>query len=443
MGFCTYHIQKGKASAGGLGNHIDRVKGFEHSFNNADPTRTHLNISYPCNGYEKMSLPEAIEKRIKEGYNARNKAGELKEIRKDACRFSEHVFTGTHEDMKAIEADPQRLQEWVRENRRFAEEMYGADNIVRFTLHLDEKTPHIHCIIVNLTKDGRLSAKDILGNPKELQKKQDKYAEYMRPFGLERGLKDTGIKHENAKEYYKRINNSLDEMKDLEVWEDKTNIFGQKSGEKKLNVEKTLQNYINQNTSLKDEKDKMNASLMGLWFQRFGVEKLERDLKIKEEDLRRREELIIQEEEKNRDILQTIQTLQDNIRKLESSREWVNSEFEKLKGKNQELKLELLKLQELKKYEGLTKTREYIDESLILRDKFELINAIGTIRRLNNEPQKYKDKEELYEDFKKEMKKAGFTTIWTSIKDKFDKLEEEMKIEYAKEDIKKGRKIGR
>lgn len=35
------HLQKMKGSGGGMGNHVDRVEGKEHSFTNADLTRTH------------------------------------------------------------------------------------------------------------------------------------------------------------------------------------------------------------------------------------------------------------------------------------------------------------------------------------------------------------------------------------------------------------------
>ena len=38
---------------------------------------------------------------------------------------------------------------------------------------------------------------------------------------LKRGLKNTGIRHEDEKEYYKRINAALAEGKELEVYKDK------------------------------------------------------------------------------------------------------------------------------------------------------------------------------------------------------------------------------
>ena len=67
------------------------------------------------------------------------------------------------------------------------EERIRRKNIVRFTVHRDEKTMHIHAVTVPITQDGRLSAKEIMGNRKEMQNRQDRYADHMKNFGLERG----------------------------------------------------------------------------------------------------------------------------------------------------------------------------------------------------------------------------------------------------------------
>ena len=58
-----------------------------------------------------------------------------------------------------------------------------------------------------------------MGNPKAMQERQDRYAEQMKPFGLERGIRNTGIEHEDAKEYYARMKQSLESVKtdDLEA----------------------------------------------------------------------------------------------------------------------------------------------------------------------------------------------------------------------------------
>ena len=64
---------------------------------------------------------------------------------------------------------------------------------------MDEKTPHMHLCFVPITEDGRLSAKDIVGNKKKLTKWLDEYWEYMvkKYPDLERGesASETGRTH--------------------------------------------------------------------------------------------------------------------------------------------------------------------------------------------------------------------------------------------------------
>ena len=205
MSYAVYHAEKGAVSPGGIGNHIDREPGAKHTYRHADPERINLNEHITVNAHCNKTLHIAISDRIKEGYNARNKAGELKSIRKDAVKYTTHILTGSHEQMKKIEADPNLRKAWITKNLEFVKNEYGEKNIVRFSIHRDEKTLHIHAITVPLTEDGRLSAKELLGDRLAMSQRQDRYAEQMKPFGLNRGQKATGIKHESAREYYSRI----------------------------------------------------------------------------------------------------------------------------------------------------------------------------------------------------------------------------------------------
>lgn len=209
--FAVLHTEKGKISSGGTGNHIDRKVGAERTYRHADPNRRHLNIIVSLHqDRHLLKLSEAIKSRIKEGYNTRNKKGELKEIRRDAVKYCTHILSGSHEQMKKIAENEAYFNAWLVQNYEFMSEEFGRENIVRFVVHMDEKTPHIHCVTVPLTKDGRLSAKEVIGNREDMQKRQDRYAEAMKPFELERGIKNTGIKHEDASEYYKRISQTND-----------------------------------------------------------------------------------------------------------------------------------------------------------------------------------------------------------------------------------------
>lgn len=208
--YAVYHVEKGTISSGGIGNHIDRAPGEEHTYRHADPERIHLNEQIEVNSHCNKVLHQAISDRIAEGYCARNKAGELKQIRKDAVKFQTHIMSGSHEQMKIIENDPQLRKTWISKNLEFLKKEYGEKNIVRFNVHRDEKTMHIHAVTVPLTNDGRISAKDIMGNRKAMQERQDRYHNEMKSFGLERGERTTGIKHENSREYYARMDKALE-----------------------------------------------------------------------------------------------------------------------------------------------------------------------------------------------------------------------------------------
>lgn len=260
MGYAVYHTEKGKISSGGIGKHIDREQGAEHTYRHSDPAKRNLNQSFIITEHCRKPLHQAISDRISEGYSAKNKAGELKQIRKDAVKYSTHILTGTHEDMKRIESNPEELKKWVQANLKFASEEFGKENIVRFVLHRDEKTPHLHVVTVNLTKDGRLSAKEILGNPKAMQERQDRYADQMKSFGLERGLKNTGIEHEDAKTYYARMKESLDETKQDKI-EVKKGVFSVDFGRTN---EKTIERLSSENKALKTAKKAKELELSKL-----------------------------------------------------------------------------------------------------------------------------------------------------------------------------------
>ena len=244
MSYAVYHLEKGNTSSGGIGNHIDRKIGAEYTYKHADPNLKDLNQSFNLNRYCSMPLNEAIKARIEDGYSSSSK------IRKDAVKYTTHILTGSHEKMKALEKNPEKFRDWVVENKKFLEQEYGKENIVRFVLHRDEKTPHLHAVTVNLTKDGRLSAKEIIGNRKAMQNRQDRYAQAMQSFGLERGIKNTGIKHEDAKTYYARIKQANDFSKKNEIKVEK-NLFGNFKEESVRNLQNVLKT---QKTALKSKE---------------------------------------------------------------------------------------------------------------------------------------------------------------------------------------------
>lgn len=202
MSYAIFHAEKGKSSGTTLGYHIDRTDGQEHTYSHADPMRKKQNVDFTAKEFKGKKLSECIGQRIKEGYKGK------KEVRKDAVKYISMVFTSDTEGMKNISSKEQ-MKAWIGANYEFACKEFGKENIVRFVLHRDEKTPHLHCVVVPLTKDGRLSAKEIFGNREALQQRQDRYAEMMKVFSLERGVKGSRAVHDGVVEYQTRVNEGL------------------------------------------------------------------------------------------------------------------------------------------------------------------------------------------------------------------------------------------
>jgi len=84
----------------------------------------------------------------------------------------------------------------------FIKNRYGEKNMVSATIHFDEKTPHMHINFVPVTKDGRLSAKDLF-SPKDLRTLQDDFNKYIndKGYNLERGKADSKRKHISVEEF--------------------------------------------------------------------------------------------------------------------------------------------------------------------------------------------------------------------------------------------------
>ncbi|XWN35400.1 MAG: MobV family relaxase [Roseivirga sp.] len=210
--FAVLHITKYKGLAR-IGSHIDRrhyplhANKSKSDFNEElletlglliAPERSELNEEL-LEQRPLLPLPEAIEKRIEEGYTQK------RALRKDAVKALGVILSGSHERMKQIEADPLLFAQWKQANFVFATELFGRENIVRFTLHRDEKTPHFHCVVVPITPEGQLSARHFINGRDKLREYQDHYAQAMAPFGLERGLTAsiTLAKHQSTQAYYR------------------------------------------------------------------------------------------------------------------------------------------------------------------------------------------------------------------------------------------------
>jgi len=222
-----------KAQAGGVAGrdrHNERKKSEYKSNPNIDKTKSDMNY-------------HLIEP------NGKYKDGYMNRIQEVRCRFRsnsvimvETLITASPEFMEKLNTYEQR--QFFERAAAFLYERIGKENVISAVVHMDEKTPHMHFCFVPITKDGRLSAKEVLGNKAAFCKWQDDF-DRMHSFypDLQRGLPAavTGRKHippylfraaENVSKSYDAINQSLQSV----------NVFN--AGKKRDEAIRSLGEYL-------------------------------------------------------------------------------------------------------------------------------------------------------------------------------------------------------
>lgn len=134
--------------------------------------------------------------------------GRLRELlpekrRKDAVLAVEYVMTASPEWWQ--EASEWKQEKFFERSLEWLEAKYGKDRVIVATVHQDELTPHLSAFVVPLTADGRLSAKEFVGNRETLRTDQSTYAQAVEKLGLSRGLRGSPATHQRVKTYYAAI----------------------------------------------------------------------------------------------------------------------------------------------------------------------------------------------------------------------------------------------
>ena len=149
----------------GIEAHNERTKEKYESNPDIDPTRTHLNFHLikPERKYRAESEKQIAEAGCR--------------TRSDSVRVVEALITATPEFFKGKKRA--EIKEFFNEALEFIKQNQAPETIISAVVHLDEKSPHMHLCFVPLTEDGRLSAKDIMGNKKKLTWWQDEFWKHM------------------------------------------------------------------------------------------------------------------------------------------------------------------------------------------------------------------------------------------------------------------------
>ena len=166
-------------------SHNERTKENYASNPDIDKSRSHLNFHLitPQRKYRAEAEKQIVEAGCR--------------VRSDSVRVVEALVTASPEFFKGKKKG--EVKAYFQEALDFIQQHQDPKTIISAVVHMDEKTPHMHLSFVPLTADGRLSAKEIVGNKKKLTQWQDKFWEHMvRKYpDLERGesASQTGRDH--------------------------------------------------------------------------------------------------------------------------------------------------------------------------------------------------------------------------------------------------------
>ena len=188
-----------------------------------------LNVKY-VKGFDELTkeYKKEHEERMKTERNDRKKRyHEMLNSSKNVVA-DELVMTASHNFFKDMSRE--QIKDWADTCMEFVynDLGYKKEQILHATVHLDELTPHIHCVVVPLVKkyDKRtnterytISKKQYIKDKIQLSQLQDLYHKRLteKGYDLERGIKGSDNQHIKIKEYKKmtkKLNQELNVRND-------------------------------------------------------------------------------------------------------------------------------------------------------------------------------------------------------------------------------------
>ena len=231
--------------------HDERTKEKYASNPDVDASKSHLNFHLitPPDGYRSEAERQIAEAGCR--------------VRTDSVRLVEVLIAGSPEFFEG--KSPKQIREYFRHALTFLQQHQKPETFVSAVVHMDEKTPHMHVTFVPLTQDGRLSAKEIIGNRKRLVQWQDDYWKHMvgKYPELERGesASETGRDHIPPRVFKEAVHLSKQAMKINEVLDGMTMLNAKKSSEK---IVAMLRSFFPRMEKLQTQLKKYDAALKEL-----------------------------------------------------------------------------------------------------------------------------------------------------------------------------------
>ncbi|MEW4696751.1 MobV family relaxase [Staphylococcus aureus] len=232
MSYSIVRVSKVKSGTNttGIQKHVQREN---NNYENEDIDHSKTYLNYDLVNANKQNFNNLIDEKIEQNYTGKRK------IRTDAIKHIDGLITSDNDFFD--NQTPEDTKQFFEYAKEFLEQEYGKDNLLYATVHMDEKTPHMHYGVVPITDDGRLSAKEVVGNKKALTAFQDRFNEHVkqRGYDLERGQSRqvTNAKHEQISQYKQKTEYHKQEY---ELESQKTDHIKQKNDKLMQEYQKSL-----------------------------------------------------------------------------------------------------------------------------------------------------------------------------------------------------------
>lgn len=204
------------------------------------------------------------------------------------------IYTASGEFFK--DKSNEEKNQFFRDCLEFHQRKFG--HVISAVIHYDETTPHMHILSVPLTQDGRLSAREIIGNRANLSRMQTEFFERVgRSYGLERGMQMDGQEkrqHISAQEHELRelkqkIARGKEELETIEHSKESARTRAQTARQTVIELQKQVEQLqeerVKQHNSLKmlsASKTDRQKELRGI---NNAIRQKQRDLKAIKEDV--------------------------------------------------------------------------------------------------------------------------------------------------------------
>jgi hypothetical protein len=129
-----------------------------------------------------------------------------KELRKDARRGASMILSLTRDAFLGLDdqISGERVEDFKALAMAFLRGRYESA-LVSAVLHCDERTPHIHAVLIPQQPNGKPAYKQNFGTGRQLSEMQSDYARAMEPLGVKRGVFNSKASHEEIDRFYKRL----------------------------------------------------------------------------------------------------------------------------------------------------------------------------------------------------------------------------------------------